>query len=48
MIVDFWDALWVLMVTFSTVGYGDRTPITYVGRTICIVYCIIINGERNQ
>jgi voltage-gated potassium channel len=27
-----WDALWYSIVTITTVGYGDRYPITYGGR----------------
>jgi voltage-gated potassium channel len=28
------DALWYLIVTMSTVGYGDRFPVTDVGRLV--------------
>ncbi|CAF4403132.1 unnamed protein product, partial [Adineta steineri] len=26
------DAMWLFIVTFTTVGYGDLTPTTYCGR----------------
>ena len=31
------DALWWSMVTITTVGYGDRFPVTLLGRTIAVV-----------
>ncbi len=36
------DALYWSIVTISTVGYGDVTPVTYEGRTVAII--VIISG----
>jgi len=36
----FWDALWWGMVTVTTVGYGDITPITMPGKIIAILLMI--------
>src|SRR5581483_2687068 len=33
-IVGIGDALWYVIVTISTVGYGDKTPVTHIGRVI--------------
>uniref|UniRef100_UPI0013DEA46B potassium channel family protein n=3 Tax=Bacteria TaxID=2 RepID=UPI0013DEA46B len=33
-IVSFGDALWWALVTITTVGYGDLTPVTETGRLI--------------
>jgi voltage-gated potassium channel len=35
------DALWYTIVTISTVGYGDRFPVTNTGRTVGAVIIVI-------
>ncbi len=34
---DFWDALWLSVVTMTTVGYGDISPTTSGGRMIGVL-----------
>ncbi len=40
-ITTFRAAMWWAVVTTTTVGYGDYTPVTQVGRTIAIVVMIV-------
>lgn len=39
----FWDNLWVIFYTTTTVGYGNIYPMTHFGRGICIMACILGN-----
>lgn len=36
------DAIWWSFVTITTVGYGDMTPVTGVGRTLAV--CLMLGG----
>ncbi|MDI1289432.1 MAG: potassium channel family protein, partial [bacterium] len=40
-ITTFRDAVWWAIVTTTTVGYGDYTPVTPAGRAIAIVVMIV-------
>ncbi|CAF3181434.1 unnamed protein product [Rotaria sp. Silwood2] len=33
--------MWLFIITFTTVGYGDFTPSTYCGRTIAAIIALI-------
>ncbi|CAF3485260.1 unnamed protein product [Rotaria sp. Silwood1] len=35
------DSMWLLIVTFTTIGYGDITPSTYCGRCIASIIGLI-------
>jgi voltage-gated potassium channel len=37
-IKTFLDALWWCIATVTTVGYGDITPVTIVGRVVALIY----------
>jgi hypothetical protein len=43
-IQTFGDAFWYSIVTLSTVGYGDVTPITPLGHAIGIIFLILSAG----
>ena len=35
------DALWYVLVTISTVGYGDQFPVTNAGRVLGVVIIVL-------
>lgn len=41
-IVNLGDGFWWAMVTITTVGYGDLTPVTPVGRVVAV--CLMLGG----
>ena len=38
------DAFWYMLVTFTTVGYGDMTPVSPVGKIIGMIFMISSTG----
>jgi hypothetical protein len=36
---NYWNCLWCLIITMTTVGYGDYTPSTELGQFLVIVSC---------
>ena len=38
---DFFTSMWFIVVTASTVGYGDTSPSTYLGRAVCMVMIVV-------
>ncbi|CAF1354511.1 unnamed protein product [Adineta ricciae] len=39
--LSLFDAMWLFIVTFTTVGYGDLIPLTYCGRSIAAITALI-------
>lgn len=40
----YFDALWWSYCTITTVGYGDITPITFIGRVIAMAAMVVGTG----
>ncbi|KAK3281615.1 hypothetical protein CYMTET_10610 [Cymbomonas tetramitiformis] len=40
---NFWETLWLVVTTLSTVGYGDAYPTTHPGRLFCTLSFIVGN-----
>jgi len=38
---SFWDSVWWVIVTISTVGYGDKVPVTGVGKVIAALIMFV-------
>jgi voltage-gated potassium channel Kch len=36
----YWNAFWCMILTMTTVGYGDIFPVTTAGRITTIIACI--------
>lgn len=41
------DGLWWSIVTFSTTGYGDKTPVTFAGRMVAVITILVGIGATS-
>ncbi len=40
----FWDAIWFSLITMTTVGYGDLSPVTPLGRVLGLIFALCSIG----
>jgi hypothetical protein len=38
---NLYNSLWLVVVTMTTIGYGDIAPISYFGRVLAMIACIL-------
>ncbi|MBR6114126.1 MAG: ion transporter [Oscillospiraceae bacterium] len=43
-ILSFWDAVWFSLITMTTVGYGDLSPVTAPGRILGLIFALCSIG----
>ena len=41
---SFWDAVWFSLITMTTVGYGDLSPVTAGGRVLGLIFALCSIG----
>ena len=41
---NIWDALWYSLITMTTVGYGDVSPVTPLGRVLGLIFALCSIG----
>ena len=41
---SFWDAVWFSLITMTTVGYGDLSPVTPLGRVLGLIFALCSIG----
>ncbi len=40
-IKSFWDAFWFVFITITTIGYGDITPVTNMGKVMIMIFSLL-------
>ena len=45
---DYENAFWCIIITKTTIGYGDYFPITLLGRTINVFVCVSIAKQSGS
>lgn len=42
---NFLGAMWLISITFLTIGYGDMVPNTYCGKGVCLLTGIMVRSS---
>lgn len=42
---NFLGAMWLISITFLSIGYGDMVPHTYCGKGVCLLTGIMVSAE---
>ena len=42
---NFLGAMWLISITFLTIGYGDMVPNTYCGKGVCLLTGIMVRND---
>lgn len=45
---NFLGAMWLISITFLTIGYGDMVPNTYCGKGVCLLTGIMVRKWREK
>lgn len=40
---NFLGAMWLISITFLSIGYGDMVPHTYCGKGVCLLTGIMVS-----
>lgn len=41
---NFLGAMWLISITFLSIGYGDMVPHTYCGKGVCLLTGIMVSA----
>lgn len=41
---NFLGAMWLISITFLSIGYGDMVPHTYCGKGVCLLTGIMVSS----
>lgn len=44
----FLGAMWLISITFLSIGYGDMVPHTYCGKGVCLLTGIMVRVKYNK
>lgn len=45
---NFLGAMWLISITFLTIGYGDMVPNTYCGKGVCLLTGIMVSLRKER